>query len=58
MNQEDIPVYFQGRGKSSKADRQAFGLSSTNHIARIHGGKLIYTKNAYGGASFELRLNL
>ncbi|MFA6236254.1 MAG: HAMP domain-containing sensor histidine kinase [Bacteriovorax sp.] len=58
MNQEDIPVYFQGRGKSSKADRQAFGLSSTNHIARIHGGKLIYTKNEYGGASFELRLNL
>ena len=54
MNQEDIPVYFQGRGKSSKADRQAFGLSST----RIHGGKLIYTKNENGGANFELRLNL
>lgn len=58
MNREDIPVYFQGRGKSSKADRQAFGLSSTNHIARIHGGKLIYSKNKNGGASFELRLGL
>lgn len=58
MNREDIPVYFQGRGKSSKADRQAFGLSSTNHIARIHGGKLIYTKNKNGGTSFELRLGL
>ena len=58
MNREDIPVYFQGRGKSSKADRQAFGLSSTNHIARIHGGKLIYSKNKNGGASFEIRLGL
>lgn len=58
MSQNDIPIYFQGRGKSSKADRQAYGLSSTNHIARIHGGKLIYIKNELGGASFELRLGV
>ena len=58
MKREDVPVYFQGRGKSSRAERQAFGLSSANHIARVHGGKLIYAKNDIGGASFELRLNL
>jgi signal transduction histidine kinase len=57
MKREDIPIFFQGRGKSSRAERQAFGLSSANHIARIHGGKLIYSKNETGGASFELRLN-
>ena len=58
MKREDVPVFFQGRGKSSRADRQAFGLSSANHIVRLHGGKLIYAKNENGGASFELRLNL
>lgn len=57
MKREDIPTFFQGRGRSSRAERQAFGLSSANHIARIHGGKLIYSKNETGGASFELRLN-
>lgn len=58
MNRDDIATYFQGRGKSSKADREAYGLSSTNHIARIHGGKLIYSKNKNGGASFEIRLGV
>ncbi len=58
MKREDVPVFFQGRGKSSRAERQAFGLSSANHIARVHGGKLIYAKNEMGGASFELRLSL
>ena len=44
MDELKIPIYFQGRGQSGKANRQAFGLSSTNHIVRSHGGKLIYRK--------------
>lgn len=56
IKEENIPVYFQGRGNSSKANRQAFGLSSTNHIVRTHGGKLIYKLSDLGGANFEIRL--
>lgn len=56
MDESLIPLYFQGRGISGKANRQAFGLSSTNHIVRSHGGKLIYRKSNLGGSSFEIRL--
>lgn len=56
MDESLIPLYFQGRGMSGKANRQAFGLSSTNHIVRSHGGKLIYRKSNLGGSSFEIRL--
>jgi signal transduction histidine kinase len=56
MDEDKVPIYFQGRGQSGKADRQAFGLSSTNHIVRSHGGKLIYKKSDLGGSSFEIRL--
>lgn len=55
MDETMIPLYFQGRGMSGKAKRQAFGLSSTNHIVRSHGGKLIYRKSDLGGSSFEIR---
>ncbi len=58
MDEEKIPVYLQGRGQSSKANRQAFGLSSTNHIIRSHGGKLIYRKSDLGGSCFEIRLGV
>jgi len=56
MDETKVPVYLQGRGQSGKANRQAFGLSSTNHIIRSHGGKLIYKRSDLGGASFEIRL--
>ena len=56
MDETKIPLFFQGRGMSGKANRQAFGLSSTNHIVRSHGGKLIYRKSDLGGSSFEIRL--
>ena len=58
MKEENIPIYFQGRGNSNKANRQAYGLSSTNHIVRNHGGKLIYKKSELGGANFEIRLGV
>ena len=56
MEESDLPVYLQGRGKSRRADREALGLSSANHIVRTHGGKLVYRKNSDGGATFEIRL--
>jgi signal transduction histidine kinase len=56
LSEEKVSLYLQGRGQSSKANRQAFGLSSTNHIVRTHGGKVIYQKSNLGGASFEIRL--
>ncbi|MEZ4872648.1 MAG: HAMP domain-containing sensor histidine kinase [Bdellovibrionales bacterium] len=58
MDENKVSVYFQGRGQSGKANRQAFGLSSTNHIVRSHGGKLIYKRSDLGGASFEIRLGV
>lgn len=58
MDETKVPVYLQGRGQSGKANRQAFGLSSTNHIVRSHGGKLIYRKSDLGGSSFEIRLGV
>jgi signal transduction histidine kinase len=56
LSEDKVSLYLQGRGQSSKANRQAFGLSSTNHIVRTHGGKVIYKKSNLGGASFEIRL--
>lgn len=58
MDENKVPVYLQGRGQSGKANRQAFGLSSTNHIVRSHGGKLIYRRSDLGGSSFEIRLGV
>lgn len=58
MDEDKISIYLQGRGQSGKANRQAFGLSSTNHIVRSHGGKLIYRKSDLGGSSFEIRLGV
>lgn len=58
MDENKVSVYLQGRGQSGKANRQAFGLSSTNHIVRSHGGKLIYKRSDLGGSSFEIRLGV
>ncbi len=56
MDESQVSLHLQGRGQSSKADRQAFGLSSANHIVRAHGGRIIYRVGDLGGASFEIRL--
>jgi signal transduction histidine kinase len=56
MDESQVSIFFQGRGQSKKAERQAFGLSSANHIVRTHGGKLVYKRSPLGGASFEIRL--
>jgi signal transduction histidine kinase len=56
MDESQVSLHLQGRGQSSKADRQAFGLSSANHIVRAHGGRIIYRRGELGGASFEIRL--
>ena len=58
MDETQITLYFQGRGRSKKANRQALGLSSANHIVRTHGGKLVYGRSQWGGASFEIRLEV
>lgn len=56
LSEDKVSLFLQGRGLSSKGNRQAFGLSSSNHIARTHGGKIIYQRSNLGGASFEIRL--
>ena len=58
MDEAQLSVYFQGRGQSKKAKRQAHGLSSANHIVRTHGGKLVYKPREMGGACFEIRLEV
>lgn len=56
INESKVSEYLQGKARSSKADRQAFGLASVNHIVRAHGGRLIYKTSELGGANFEIRL--
>lgn len=58
MDEKKVSLYLQGRGQSGKANRQAFGLASTNHIVRSHGGKLIHRRSDLGGTSFEIRLEV
>ena len=56
MDEGAVSLFLQGRGRSCKADRDAIGLSSANHIVRTHGGKIVYRKSPLGGAAFEIRL--
>ncbi len=56
IKEEDVSLFLQGRGKSTKANRAAIGLSSANHIVRMHGGKIIYRQSHLGGACFEIQL--
>jgi signal transduction histidine kinase len=58
IRSEDLTIFMQGRGKSSNADRPAYGLSSANHIVKAHGGRIIYKKSEFGGAEFEIRLGV
>jgi signal transduction histidine kinase len=56
IKQEDVSLFLQGRGKSQKKNGLGIGLSSANHIVRLHGGKIIYRKSHLGGACFEIRM--
>lgn len=53
----EVGQYLQGRKTSTKASRQALGLSAVNHIVRSHGGKVVYSTSSMGGACFEIRMN-
>lgn len=56
LEQEEVSLHLQGRGKSTKNERMGIGLASANHIIRSHGGKIIYQSSPLGGACFEVRL--
>lgn len=56
IKQEDVSLFLQGRGKSNKKHGLGIGLSSANHIVRLHGGKIIYRKSHLGGACFDIRM--
>jgi signal transduction histidine kinase len=56
MSQDQAGLYLQGRKRSTKGDRQAFGLAAANHIVRSHGGRIIYRPSDLGGACFEIRI--
>lgn len=56
IDQNDIGLLLQGRIASKDSERPGYGLPSANHIARLHGGRLIYRKSTLGGACFEIRV--
>lgn len=56
IKKDDVGLLIQGRILSQNANRPAYGLPSVNHVARCHGGRLIYKQSAYGGACFEVRI--
>lgn len=57
MPMSDVGQYLQGRKTSTKANRQALGLSAVSHIVRSHGGRVVYSTSSMGGACFEIRMN-
>lgn len=56
LNQAKLSEYLLGQGLSRRANRDALGLASANHIVHTHGGKLVYRPSDLGGAAFEIRL--
>jgi signal transduction histidine kinase len=56
IKQEDVSLFLQGRKKSNKKNGLGIGLSSANHIVRLHGGKIIYRNSHLGGACFDIRM--
>jgi signal transduction histidine kinase len=56
LSQAEAGLFLQGRKKSTKENRQAFGLTAVNHIARLHEGKVIYRQSDLGGACFEIQI--
>ena len=56
LSYEDVTLYFQGRKKSTKGERPAYGLAATQHLIQSLGGKLVYLPSEFGGANFEIRI--
>lgn len=56
VNQEDLRLLLHGRVQAQGANRPGYGLPSANHIARAHGGRIIYKTSSLGGACFEIRM--
>lgn len=56
LSEEEVSLYLQGRGQSTKSEREGIGLPSAHHIVRSHGGKIIYERSHLGGACFEIRI--
>lgn len=56
IDQDDIGLLLQGRIASKDSERPGYGLPSANHIARLHGGRLVYRRSTLGGACFEIRV--
>jgi signal transduction histidine kinase len=56
IDPDKITQLFQGRILSQNGNRPGIGLPSANHIAKLHGGRLIYKKSKCGGAIFEIRI--
>ncbi|MGE3975297.1 MAG: sensor histidine kinase, partial [Bdellovibrionales bacterium] len=56
IEQSDVGLLLQGRTTSPGSSRPGFGLPSANHIARLHGGRIVYSKSPLGGACFEIRI--
>ena len=57
LSSHQVASFLKGRGKSTKRDRYALGLSTVNHVARNHGGKVVYKQSTLGGALFEIRIS-
>lgn len=52
----DVSLLLQGRKVMAHRSRHSYGLPSANHIARLHGGRIVYRQGDLGGACFELRI--
>jgi signal transduction histidine kinase len=52
----EVGLLLQGRSVSKENGRLSFGLPSANHIARMHGGRIVYRRSLLGGACFEIRI--
>lgn len=56
LSATNVSLHLQGKGKSTKANRNGIGLANANHIVKSHGGRLLYKNSDTGGACFEIQL--
>ena len=56
IKEEMVSLFLQGRGKSQKKNGLGIGLSSANHIVRLHNRKIVYRKSHLDNACFDIRL--
>jgi len=56
VDEDELRLLLNGRLQSQNASRPGYGLPSANHIARIHGGRIVYKTSPLGGACFEIRM--